>query len=136
AGHHHVGGSGSDGSDPVPDGDWRRSCTLQDRPRRGGGIIERERHLELLTGILATTLLAGGVLALAAMGEVLAERVGVVNLGAEGLMAMGAMTGVAAVTAVPSPALGFAAALAVGALFGAVFALATVTMRANQVLCG
>jgi simple sugar transport system permease protein len=92
--------------------------------------------LELLTGILATTLLAGGVLALAALGEVLAERVGVVNLGAEGLMAMGAITGVATVTAVPSPALGFAAALAVGALFGAVFALATVTIRANQVLCG
>jgi ABC-type uncharacterized transport system permease subunit len=92
--------------------------------------------LELLTGILATTLLAGGVLALAALGEVLAERVGVVNLGAEGLMAMGAITGVATVTAVPSPALGFVAALAVGALFGAVFALATVTIRANQVLCG
>jgi general nucleoside transport system permease protein len=92
--------------------------------------------LDLLTGILATTLLAGGVLALAALGEVLAERVGVVNLGAEGLMAMGAVTGVATVAAVPSPALGFVAALLVGALFGAVFALATVTVRANQVLCG
>jgi general nucleoside transport system permease protein len=92
--------------------------------------------LDLLTGILATTFLAGGVLALAALGEVLAERVGVVNLGAEGLMAMGAITGIATVTAFPSPALGFAAALAVGALLGAVFALATVTIRANQVLCG
>lgn len=92
--------------------------------------------MELLTGLLTTAFLAGGVLALAAMGEVLAERVGVVNLGVEGLIAMGAITAVATVTAFPSPILGFLAALAVGALFGVVFAVATVTIRANQVLCG
>lgn len=92
--------------------------------------------MDLLTGLLTTAFLAGGVLALAAMGEVLAERVGVVNLGVEGLIAMGAVTAVATVTAYPSPLLGFLAALAVGTLFGAVFALATVTIRANQVLCG
>ena len=92
--------------------------------------------MDLLTGLLTTAFLAGGVLALAALGEVLAERVGVVNLGAEGLMAMGAVTAVATVTAFPSPVLGFLAALAVGALFGSVFALATVIVRANQVLCG
>ncbi len=92
--------------------------------------------MDLLTGLFTTAFLAGGVLALAALGEVLAERVGVVNLGAEGLMAMGAVTAVATVTAFPSPLLGFLAALAVGALFGCVFAVATVTIRANQVLCG
>ncbi|WP_113447745.1 ABC transporter permease [Rhizobium cremeum] len=92
--------------------------------------------MDLLTGLFTTAFLAGGVLALAALGEVLAERVGVVNLGAEGLMAMGAVTAVATVTAFPSPLLGFLAALVVGALFGCVFAIATVTIRANQVLCG
>jgi general nucleoside transport system permease protein len=92
--------------------------------------------MDLLTGLLTTAFLAGGVLALAAMGEVLAERVGVVNLGAEGLIAMGAITAVATVSAYPSPLVGFLAALCVGALFGALFALATVTIRANQVLCG
>ncbi|MGW5956808.1 ABC transporter permease [Methylorubrum thiocyanatum] len=92
--------------------------------------------MDLITGILATALLAGGVLALAALGEVLAERVGVVNLGVEGLMSLGALTGVATVAAVPSPTLGFAAALAVGFAFGCVFAAATVLLRANQVLCG
>ncbi|MBP1860122.1 ABC transporter permease [Rhizobium herbae] len=92
--------------------------------------------MDLLTGLFSTAFLAGGVLALAALGEVLAERVGVVNLGAEGLMAMGAITAIATVTATPYPMLGFLAALAVGALFGMVFAAATVWLRANQVLCG
>ncbi|WP_159587287.1 ABC transporter permease [Chelativorans xinjiangense] len=92
--------------------------------------------MDLLTSLLATAFLAGGVLAFAALGEVLAERVGVVNLGVEGLMAMGAVTGVAAVTAVPSPAFGFLASLAVGAALGIAFASATVFLRANQVLCG
>jgi len=67
---------------------------------------------------------------------VLAERVGVVNLGVEGLMAVGAITGIATVVAVPSPMLGFFLALLVGLLAGMVFAAATVYIRANQVLCG
>ncbi|AYG63127.1 ABC transporter permease [Rhizobium jaguaris] len=92
--------------------------------------------MELLTGLLTTAFLAGGVLSLAALGEVLAERVGVVNLGVEGLMAMGALTAIAATTSFPSPIFGFLAALLVGAVFGMLFALATVLLRANQVLCG
>ena len=49
--------------------------------------------IELITGILATAFLAGGVLLLGSLGEVLSERVGVFNLGLEGLMALGGMTG-------------------------------------------
>lgn len=92
--------------------------------------------MDVLAGLIQTAFLAGGVLALAALGEVLAERVGVVNLGVEGLMALGAVTAIATVLAVPIPALGFAAALAVGLVVGMLFALATVVVRANQVLCG
>ena len=92
--------------------------------------------MDLVTGILSTSFLAGGVLALAALGEVLAERVGVVNLGVEGLMAMGAVTAIATVLTVPSATLGFVAALAVGLAFGMLYAAATVSFRANQVLCG
>lgn len=92
--------------------------------------------MDLVTGILSTAFLAGGVLALAALGEVLAERVGVVNLGVEGLMALGAVTAIATALATLSPALGFLAALLVGLVAGMVYAAATVSFRANQVLCG
>lgn len=92
--------------------------------------------MDLIAGLLQTSILAGGVLGLAALGEVLAERVGVVNLGVEGLMALGAITGIAAVVAVPNPLLGFVLALLVGLVVGMVFATATVFIRANQVLCG
>lgn len=92
--------------------------------------------MDVIAGLIQTAFLAGGVLALAALGEVLAERVGVVNLGVEGLIALGAVTAIATVVAVPVPALGFAAALAVGFGVGMLFALATVVIRANQVLAG
>lgn len=92
--------------------------------------------MDLIAGLIQTSILAGGVLALAALGEVLAERVGVVNLGAEGLMALGAITGIATVVAIPNPALGFLFALLVGLFVGCIFAFVTVYIRANQVLCG
>lgn len=90
----------------------------------------------ILAGILSTAILAGGVLALGALGEVMAERVGVVNLGVEGLMAMGAVTGIAVVLAVPDPWVGLLAATLVGMLLSAIFAFATVVLKANQILCG
>lgn len=92
--------------------------------------------MEVVTGIMATAFLAGGVIAMAALGEVLAERVGVFNLGVEGVMSMGAVTAVIAVTAVPSPSFGFLCAILMGFLCGIVFAVATVHFQANQVLCG
>jgi simple sugar transport system permease protein len=92
--------------------------------------------MNLTTGLLQTSVLAGGVPALAALGEVLAERVGVINLGVEGLMALGAVTAVAVVVGTANPYLGFLAALGVGLLVGMVFACITVIVRANQVLCG
>ncbi|MFW7267295.1 ABC transporter permease [Gluconacetobacter sp. Hr-1-5] len=92
--------------------------------------------IALLTGMLSTAVLAGGVLALAALGEVLAERVGVTNLGVEGLMSLGAVIAIITVVAVPNPWLGLLAATMAGAAGGMVFAFATVIVRANQVLCG
>jgi general nucleoside transport system permease protein len=92
--------------------------------------------MDIIAGLLQTSILAGGVLALAALGEVLSERVGVVNLGVEGLMALGAITAIAIVTATPHPALGLLGALGVGFGVGMIFASATVILRANQVLCG
>lgn len=92
--------------------------------------------MDILTGLMMTAALAGGVLALAALGEVISQRVGVVNLGLEGLMALGAVTAIAVTMSVPYPVVGFAAALGIGLVSGLVFAIATVVMRADQVLCG
>lgn len=92
--------------------------------------------MEVLSGILSVAVLAGGVLALAALGEVLCERVGVVNIGVEGLMALGAVVGIITVLTVPNVYVAFAASLATGFVFGAGFAVATVLIRANQILCG
>jgi len=89
-----------------------------------------------LSGLLAQAFLAGGVLAIAAFGELLAERVGVLNLGVEGLMSLGAVVAIIAVDSGTSPVGGLLASVAVGLLAGAIFAFATVTMRASQVLSG
>jgi simple sugar transport system permease protein len=92
--------------------------------------------IDLLTGLLFGAVLAGGVLALAALGEVLTERVGVFNLGLEGLMALGGMTAIVTVAHVPNAPLGMLMAIVVGLAAGAVFSAAVVLMRANQTLCG
>jgi simple sugar transport system permease protein len=92
--------------------------------------------IEVVTGLLTTAVLAGGVLALGALGEVLSQRVGVFNLGLEGLYALGGITAIITVSLVPVPWLGLLAAILVAVVFGALFAFAVVVLRANQTLCG
>ena len=65
--------------------------------------------------LIAATLNAGTPLALAALGLLLNEKAGVVNLGAEGILLMAAVAGFAAAFGSGSPALGLAAGAAVGA---------------------
>jgi ABC-type uncharacterized transport system permease subunit len=92
---------------------------------------------DVLTGVLATAVASGSVIALAALGEVLAERTGVLNLGLEGIMAMGAITAIIGVNVFSLSAYGgLLLAILVGMALGALFALATVVLRANQVLSG
>ena len=90
----------------------------------------------VLVGVLTAAIASGTVIALAALGELLAERSGVQNLGLEGVMAMGALSAIAADRMLPNPYFGLLAAFAVGLILGVVFATATVIFRANQVLCG
>lgn len=91
--------------------------------------------IDLITGILASATLSGGVLVFAALGEVMCERVGVVNLGIEGVMALGAVIAVMAASSGSATA-GLTGALGVGLLLGVIFALITVVVQANQVLSG
>ncbi|OGO39581.1 MAG: sugar ABC transporter [Chloroflexi bacterium RBG_16_57_11] len=92
--------------------------------------------MTVLSGILAAAIASGTVIAFAALGELLAERTGVQNLGLEGGMAMGALAAIAVNLMIPIPMIGLLAAMAMGCILGIVFATATVTLRANQVLCG
>lgn len=91
--------------------------------------------------ILASAVLYGTPLLFAALGELLAERSGVLNLGVEGMMLVGAVSGFWAVQHVGgADSLSLTAALGVAALAGAAMALIhaflVITLRANQIVSG
>jgi ABC-type uncharacterized transport system permease subunit len=81
-------------------------------------------------------LVAGTPLLLGTLGEVLAERGGVLNLGVEGMMAVGAVAGFIVAFTTGSPWLGLAASVIAGAGLAAVHAFISVTLKANQVVSG
>jgi simple sugar transport system permease protein len=90
----------------------------------------------MLEGILLTIVTAATPLLIAAIGELVAERSGVLNLGVEGMMAVGAVCGFAVALETGTPALGVAAAIVAGAMMAALFALVTLVFVANQVASG
>lgn len=92
--------------------------------------------MPLLTSILAITLRAGASLIYATVGEIYTERSGILNLGLEGIMLMGAVTAFATAYYTKSTWAGIAVAMLVGAALAAVHAFLSVTMRANQVVSG
>ncbi|WP_207101034.1 ABC transporter permease [Paracoccus shandongensis] len=72
----------------------------------------------------------------AALGELVVERAGVLNLGVEGMMIVGALSGFAAAYHTGNPFLGFAAAAGAGALVALPFAILTQFLMSNQVASG
>ena len=86
--------------------------------------------------LLAATLNAGTVLAIAAMGLLINEKAGIVNLGAEGLMLCAAVAGFATVVHTGNDWLGFAAGMGAGALLAAVFGLLVIWLNTNQYATG
>lgn len=90
---------------------------------------------ELLSVIL-TILTAATPLLLASIGELVVERSGVLNLGVEGMMAVGAVCGFGAALMTGSPLIGVLAAIAAGALLSLLFGFLTLTMVSNQVATG
>ena len=92
--------------------------------------------LEILTSILTRTVVAGTPLLLGTMGEVICERAGILNLGIEGMMSLGAVTGFIVTFTTGNPWLGMIAAILAGALISLIHAFVTVSLRANQVVSG
>ncbi len=86
--------------------------------------------------LLAASLRLGAPLLLAALGELIVERAGVVNIGIEGMMLVGAFAAFAAAVATGSPGIGVGAALAAGAAVGLLFAAFAVGRRADQIVVG
>lgn len=85
---------------------------------------------------LQATLRWGAPLILVAMGEVYAERSGVINVGIEGIMLFGALTGIAVSFFTGNVLLATIVTLLLGTLLGMIIAYLTVSRRANQVVTG
>ena len=92
--------------------------------------------MSLTASIISSTLNAGTPLLIAAVGIIIHEKSGVLNLGIEGIMLMGAVSGFAVTHATGSFELGFLAGMGVGLLLGLLFAFFTIGLRANQYAAG
>jgi simple sugar transport system permease protein len=86
--------------------------------------------------LIAATLNAGTVLAIAGLGLLINERAGIVNLGAEGMMLVAAIAGFATAVTTGSDWFGFAAGAGAGALLAAVFGVLVIWLNTNQYATG
>jgi simple sugar transport system permease protein len=86
--------------------------------------------------ILVAAITAGTPILYAAIGELITERSGVLNLGVEGMMLMGAVTGFLVTVLTANPWLGAGAAMFAGGFLALIHAFLSITLRANQVVAG
>ncbi len=92
--------------------------------------------LELFTAIFIAVMGAGTPLVLAATGELVSERAGVLNLGVEGMMLVGAAVAFAVTAETGSAVAGVAAGMGAGMALSLIFGFLTLTCLANQVATG
>ncbi|HWK79382.1 MAG TPA: ABC transporter permease [Thermomicrobiales bacterium] len=92
--------------------------------------------LGFITSVLAAAVASGAALLYAALGETLAERSGVLNLGVEGMMLMGALAGFMTCTWSGSAWIGILGAIVAGSAMALIHAVLTVSFQANQVVSG
>lgn len=90
----------------------------------------------LLISSIATAVAGGTAVLIAAAGELLVEKVGVYNIGLEGVMLIGALAGFLGADASDSWLIGLIAAAIAGCLFGLIFGILTVVLRADMVVVG
>lgn len=92
--------------------------------------------MELLEAIILAVLAASTPLLIAASGELVVERAGVLNLGVEGMMIVGAACGFAGAWATGSIAIGAICGIGAGMALSLIFALMTLGLAVNQVATG
>ena len=86
--------------------------------------------------ILAAGVTSGTVLLLAAIGEILTERSGIINLGVEGMMFVGALAGFKVSVETGDPWIGVLAALIAGGILASLHAIVTIHFQADQIVSG
>lgn len=86
--------------------------------------------------ILAAGVTSGTVLLLAAIGEILTERSGIINLGVEGMMFVGALAGFKVSVETGNPWIGILAALIAGGILASLHAIVTIQFQADQIVSG
>ncbi|HCA40600.1 MAG TPA: ABC transporter permease, partial [Aminobacterium sp.] len=92
--------------------------------------------MEILIPILTAAVRSGTPILYATLGEIVTEKAGILNLGLEGIMLVGAYTGFAVTYHLGSPWLGVVMAFVVGALLSLIHAFISITMKGNQVVSG
>ena len=92
--------------------------------------------MDMFQAILLTVITAATPLVIAALGELVTERAGVLNLGVEGMIVIGAVCAFAAAHLSGSPYIGILAGIAAGGLFSLLFGFLTLTLVTNQVATG
>ena len=90
----------------------------------------------LVWGVLSGCIMYGVPLLYATLGEVVGQRAGMVNLGLEGILLVGASVGFAVTAETANPLLGVAVAVLAGGVFNLLYAYLAVTRRANQLASG
>jgi general nucleoside transport system permease protein len=93
-------------------------------------------EIVFLSGLLAAGIRLATPIALAAIGETLSQRAGVINVGVEGIMLVGAFIAVLFAVTTGSPWLGLGAAVLAGCAMGAVHAYFTVRLKVEQIVAG
>jgi len=91
---------------------------------------------QFLLTLLVLTLIKATPIIYAALGGVISERAGVINIGLEGMMAAGAFTAVVVSYATHNPVLGLLAGIAAGALVGCLLAVAATRFKVDQIVAG
>jgi simple sugar transport system permease protein len=92
--------------------------------------------MDPITELISMVVSAGTALLLPALGEIYAERSGVLNLGVEGMMALGAVTAFYSTYLTKEPFLGLIVAALAGLLLAFIHAFISISIRSNQVVSG
>lgn len=91
---------------------------------------------EFLIPLLAAAVIAGTPILYAALGELITERAGIINLGVEGIMLVGAVSGFMVAVTTSNQWLGLLVSMLAGGAVALIHAFLTITLRANQIVSG